>query len=284
MKKLFQKFGFSLILLSLVLSSCVNLKHVNDFSSTSLKSLKKFEEINYSFKQNCLDNCLDDKIKTLNLNTEDCYCVLSDNADSVTLLIYSSLRGYLDGLSSLSNNRTTSYKINALTNALTEGNFDFIAIQKEQVKAYSNISKISLKAFTDQYRKSKIKVYVKDANESFKVLISFLEFNLSANLIGKLNVQKQRIKSYYYDLTKHPSLSKLEKIKAVEEYYNQLNKIEVKQNELITYSKVILKIADGHEKLAENIKKLNKTEIKEILTQYTSEIEDIISAFNKIKK
>ncbi len=263
---------------------CINLKYVNDFSSSSLKSLKKFEEIKYSFKQNCLDNCLDDKIKNLNLNTEDCHCAIDEKADSATLLIYSSLRGYIEGLSSLSNHGLTSYKTNALTNALTEGNFGSIAIQKEQVKAYANISEILLKAFSDQYRKRKIKEYVKDANESFNVLISFLEFNLSANLVGKLNVQKQRIKSYYYDLTKDPSLSKLEKIKAAEEYYYHLSKIEVKQNELITYSKVIKKIADGHQKLTENIEKLNKAAIKEMLTQYASDIEDIISVFNKIIK
>jgi hypothetical protein len=284
MTKRLQKFGFALILLTLGLSSCVNLKHVNDFSSTSLKSLKKFEDINYSFKQNCLDNCQDNKIHNLNLNAEDCDCVLNDKADSVTLLIYSSLRGYLDGLTNLSNNDLTSYKMDALTKALTEGKFGSITIEKEQVEAYSKISKILLKAFTDGYRKKKIKEYVKEANEPLKVLITFLDFNLSANLVGKLNVQKGRIKSYYFDLTKDPSLSTIEKTKAAEQYYSQLSKIEAKQNELLTYSKAIKKVVDGHQKLTENIEKMTKAEIKELLTQYASDIQDIISEFNKIKK
>jgi hypothetical protein len=284
MTKQFQKFGLALILLTVGLSSCVNLKHVNDFSSSSLKSIKKFEEINYTFKQNCLDNCQDKKINDLSLSAKDCDCKLNEKADSVTLLIYNSVQGYLDGLTNLSNNDLTSYKMDALTKALTEGDFGSIKIEKEQVEAYSKISKILLKAFTDEYRKKKIKEYVKDANQPIKVLITFLDFNLSANLVGKLNVQKQRIESYYFDLTKDPTLSTIEKRKAVEEYYIQLGKIEAKQKELVTYSKALKKITEGHQKLVDNIETLSKDEIKELLTQYSSDIQDIISEFNKLKK
>jgi len=284
MTKQFQKLGLALILLTVGLSSCVNLKHVNDFSSSSLKSIKKFEEINYSFKQNCLENCQDEKIKNLSLNAKDCDCKLNEKADSVTLLIYNSVRGYLDGLTSISDNDLTSYKMDALTKALTEGDFGSIKIEKEQVEAYSKISKILLKAFTDEYRKKKIKEYVTEANEPLKVLITYLDFNLSSNLVGKLNVQKQRIESYYFDLTKDSTLSIIEKRKAVEEYYVQLGKIESKQKELITYSKALKKIAEGHQKLVDNIEKLSKDEIKELLTQYSSDIQDIISEFNKLKK
>jgi hypothetical protein len=284
MTKQSKKFTLVLILLSLGLSSCVILKHVNDFSSSSLKSIKKFEEINYSFKQSCLDNCQDKKIKDLNLNANDCDCKLNEKADSVTLLIYNSVRGYFDGLTSLSNNDLTSYKMDALTKALTEGDFGSIKIEKEQVEAYSKISKILLKAFTDEYRKKKIKKYVKEANEPIKVLITFLDFNLSSNLVGKLNVQKKRIESYYFDLIKDSTLSTIEKRKVVEEYYAQLNKNEAKQKELVTYSKALKKIAEGHQKLVDNIEKISDDEIKELLTQYASDIQDIISEFNKLKK
>lgn len=284
MTKQFQKIGLVLILLTVGLGSCVNLKYVNDFSSSSLKSVKKFEEINYSFKQNCLDNCLDKKINDLSLSTKDCDCKTNEKADSVTLIIYNAIKDYLDGLTNLSNNDFTNYKFDALNKALTEGDFGSIKIEKTQVDAYSNISKILLRAFTDEYRKAKIKKYITNANAPIKILLTFLDFNLSANLEGKLNVQKQRIESYYFDLTKDPTLSILEKRKAVEEYYQQLGKIEAKQNEIFTYSKALKKIVEGHQKLVDNIDKLSKAEIKEQLTQYASDIQDIISEFNKIKK
>ena len=284
MKKQFQKFGLALILFAVGLSSCINLKQVNNFSSSSLKSIKKYEEINYSFKQNCLDNCIDKRIIDFSLNAKECDCKLNEKADSVTLLIYNSVRGYLDGLTNLSNNDLTNYKMDALTKALAEGDFGSIKIGKEQVEAYSNISKILLKAFTDGYRKKKIKEYVIAANEPIKVLIAFLDFNLSANLVGKLNVKKQRIVSYYLDLIKDATLSTFEKRKAVEEYYSQLGKIEAKQKEIVIYSKALKKIAEGHQKLVDNIETLNKVDIKELLTQYASDIQDIISEFNKLTK
>jgi len=284
MTKKIKKIGLGLILLTVGLSSCVNLKHVNDFSSSSLKSIKKYEEINYSFKQNCLDNCQDKKINDLSLSAKDCDCKLNEKADSVTLLIYNSVRGYLDGLTNLSNNELTSYKMDALTKVLTEGDFGSIKIEKEQVEAYSKISKILLKAFTDEYRKRKIKEYVLSANEPIKVLITFLDFNLSSNLIGNLRVQKNSIEEYSFELLKDSTLSKIEKRKVIEDYYSRINKIEEKEKELVTYSKALKKIAEGHQKLVDNIETLSKDEIKELLTQYASDIQDIISEFNKLKK
>jgi len=284
MTKKIKKIGLGLILLTVGLSSCVNLKHVNDFSSSSLKSIKKYEEINYSFKQNCLDNCQDKKINDLSLSAKDCDCRLNEKADSVTLLIYNSVRGYLDGLTNLSNNELTSYKMDALTKVLTEGDFGSIKIEKEQVEAYSKISKILLKAFTDEYRKRKIKEYVLSANEPIKVLITFLDFNLSSNLIGNFRVQKNSIEEYSFELLKDSTLSKIEKRKVIEDYYSRINKIEEKEKELVTYSKALKKIAEGHQKLVDNIETLSKDEIKELLTQYASDIQDIISEFNKLKK
>ena len=134
MLKLLQNVGYVLIFFTAGLTSCVNLKHVNDFSSTSLNSLKKFEEINYSFKQNCFDNCQNIKIQNLNLNSDECDCASNVKADSITLIIYSSLRGYLDGLTKLSKNDVTNYKMDAFTTALTEGNFGAITVQKGGIK------------------------------------------------------------------------------------------------------------------------------------------------------
>jgi hypothetical protein len=283
MTKQFKRIIPALILLIAGLSSCVNLKHVNNFASSSLVSVGKFEEINYSFTQNCLENCHHTKIAELDLNPNDCNCESNEKADSVTLLIYHSVRGYLHGLTSLSNNDLTSYQMDALTKALTESDLGSIKIESEQVEAYSEISQILLKSVTDGFRKKRIKEYVREANEPVKVLIGFLDFNLSSNLAGKLNVQKQRLESYYFDLSRDPDLSAFEKRKVVEEYYLKLNQIEARQDELVAYSKALRKIAEGHQKLVDNIDDLTNDEIKILLNQYSADIQGLISEFNKLK-
>jgi hypothetical protein len=278
------KFFVLLLLLTGGLQSCVNLNHVNNFASCSLKSVKNFEAIDYSFKQNCLENCQDKKINDFTLTSQDCDCKANEKADSVTFLIYNAVKGYLDGLTNLSNNNLTNYKMDNLKKSLTESDLKSIKIEKAHIEAYSKISGILLNAFTNKYRKNKIKQYLKTGNEPFKVLISFLDFNLSANLTGKLNVQKQGIKDSYFDLTKDNTLSTFEKRKAVEEYYQRSNKIDARQSALTTYSKELKKIAAGHQSLVDNIEKMNKDEIKEQLTQYASDIQDLVSEFNKITK
>jgi len=280
MKTQFCKTGLVLILFGLGISSCVNLKHVNEFSVSSLASLSKFEEIDYSFKQNCLENCLDKKIDSLVIKQISCNCATDEKADSVTLIIYQALKGYFDGLTHLSNNELTTYKMDALNSSL----INEAGLDKTQVEACSNISKILLRAFADGYRQHKIKEYVVAANDPVRVLIHFLDFNLSFNLVGKLDVQKRRIGSYYFDLTKDSTISTIDKRKAVQEYYLQLDKIQVRQNELRTYSKALDKIAQGHQVLVDNIDKLSAKDIREQLTHYSSDIQNVVSEFNKIKK
>jgi len=284
MKTQFCKTGLVLILFALGISSCVNLKHVNEFSASSLGSLSKFEEIDYSFKQNCLDNCQDKKINNMIVSQTDCNCANDEKADSVTLVIYQALKGYFSGLTRLSDNELTNYKLDTLNSALINNSFGSVKLDKTQIEAYSNISKILIHAFTDGYRKQKIKEYITKANDPVKVLIHYLELNLSFNLVGKLDVQKRRIASYYFDLTKDSTIAIIDKRKAVQEYYLQLNKIQVRQNELRTYSKALDKIAQGHQVLVDNIDKLSAKDIREQLTQYSSDIQNVVSEFNKIKK
>lgn len=284
MIRLIFKIFLSVFLLTGGLQSCVNLKHINNFASSSLHSVKNFEEIDYSFKQNCLENCQDKKINELNLRSQDCDCKADEKADSITFLIYKAIKGYFDGLTNLSNNNLTNYKLNVLTKPFTERDFKSVKIGKAQVEAYLNISNILLKSFTNKYRKNKLKEYLKAGNEPIKVLISFLDFNLSANLTGKLNVQKQGLNDYYLDLTKDNTLSTFEKREAVEEYYRRSGEIGAKQKALTTYSKGLKKVASGHQKLVDNIEKIHKDEIIEELTQCSSDIQDLISAFNKTVK
>ena len=123
---------------------------------------------------------------------------------------------------------------------------------------------------------------MKEGNEPLSVLIRYLDFNLSANLTGKLNVQKQRLRETYFDLTKDQTLSLFDKRNVVTAYYERLDQIEAKQNELATYSKALKKIVLGHQKLTDNLSSINKDNIKEQLTRDASDIQDIISEFNKI--
>ena len=278
-----------IVILTLSLTSCVNLKSVNDYSLTSLKSIRKFEEINYSFKQHCIDRCQFEAIRKFEIKNwkdaeKECACALYQQADSVTQLIYNAINGYFEGLSNLSNNNLTTYNFDALKNSLTEGNFGNVEIKKEQVDAYANISKILLRATMDLYRKKKIKDYVEQANEPIQILLSTFQFILQSNLEGLVEVKKEKLFSYYKDMARNNTLSEYEKGKAVIDYYQQLSDLNAKQKQIDAFAKGIKVIADGHQKLYDSRNKMTAKELREMLIQYASDIQNIISEFNKLKK
>lgn len=280
------------LLLTVGISSCINLKSVNTFSSSSLKGIKKFEDINYSFNQHCNERCKFEAISKLEVKKKlECDCSLYKSADSVTILIFNSINGYFDGLAKLSNNELTDYKFDALKKALVKGDFGDVKIEEKHVNAYSEISKILLKATTDAYRKRKLKFYITKANEHIQVLLTSFQFIVQKNLADELEFKKDKLSVFYSNMMdttlpdiKAKNYTTADKEKAIMEYYQQLEDIELKRQQIIAFAKSLNVIKTGHQKLFDNKDKMTAKEIKELLTGYANDIEDIISEFNKLKK
>src|SRR3978361_1245753 len=84
--------------LALILTGCANLKTLNYYSSNSVKGLKKFEQIGYSFTKACNDRCAIEQLEKNQLIRTGCECKSEREADSVTLAIYTAIKGYFEGL------------------------------------------------------------------------------------------------------------------------------------------------------------------------------------------
>jgi hypothetical protein len=267
----------------LFVASCVNLKKVNDYASASSKNIKKFEELGYSFVKACNDKCVIEQLDKQQFLKQSCDCKSENEADSVTLVIYNSVKGYFEGLAKLSNNELTNYKFDALTKALKEGDFGGVKINGDHVSAYAKISSVLTRAITDAYRKKKISKYIGEANDAIKVLLKSLEFNLVSNLSKKLEVKKERVKSYYFSLFDDTKASSYEKKKILEDFNSATFDIDTKKKQIIAFGKGLNTIAEGHQLLFENRNKLNAKDLKELLSQYASDIQDIVDEINKLK-
>jgi hypothetical protein len=213
-----------------------------------------------------------------------CHCDNFAKADNVTLLIYNAIKGYFDGLTNLSNKDLTNYNFDALKKSLTEGTFGNIKIDKNHVDAYSALSKILLKASTDIYRKKKLIEYIEDANAPIQILLSEFQFIIQNNLRGELDFKREKLYTYYKNMINNNTLTDYEKGMATTDYYQQLLEVTTKQNQIDAFAKSLKSMAEGHQKLYENRNKMQAKEVKELLTGYASDIQDIISEFNKLKK
>ncbi len=266
------KYVFLFLSSALLFSSCVNLKHVTEFSKSAVESVETFETLSSSFSQTCLEDCQSKNIAALNIHQTDCDCSQNEEADRVTALIYHGLQGYFYALTNISDNQLTNYQTDGLTNSITSGNFGSIQVNEADVKSYSNIITLVGRAFTDGYRRNKIKTYISNANQPVQDLLHFLDLNLAGNLKNKLEVQKSSLKNYYFDLVRDKKLSTYERTKFAEDYFSRIQEIERQQNELAAYSKILNSIAEGHASLNSEVEKLSDTELKVALAKYGSQL------------
>jgi hypothetical protein len=284
MKKSFSTSVLGVLMLSILIGGCANLRAINDFSSDSLRGVQKFEQINYSFTQHCHDRCVFEATRKFEIKRSlECDCDIYKKADTVTMLIYNSIRGYLIGLTNLSGNNLANYNLDTLKRSLTEGNFGDIKIGKEQVNAYGGIAQILLNAVAGAYRIKKIKLYVEQANKPIQILLNKFQFILQKNLNDELNFKKEKLFAFYRELLLNNDLTEYEKGKATTEYYEQVANIDRTQQEIDLFAGSLVNISEGHQKIYDNRNKLTARELKNLLVGYQSNISNMISHFNKLK-
>jgi len=257
---------------ALLFSNCVNLKHVTEFSKSAIESVETFEVLSANFYKVCLEDCQNKNISALNINQTDCDCSQNQEADRITAHIYHALQGYFYALTNISDDQLTNYQTDGLSNAITAGSFGSIQVNEVDVKSYANIITLVGRAFTDGYRKNKIKTYISTANQPVQDLLHFLNLNLAGNLNGKLEVQKSSTKNYYFDLVRDQKLSTYERTKFAEDYFSSIQEIQRQQDELKEYSRILNSISEGHAKLYLEIEELNEDEVKVALAKYGSQL------------
>lgn len=264
------------------LSSCTNLRHVSDFSTSAKKGLASYESLGFGFEKSCLDNCFEQSIQRLELNPS-CPCMQEAKADSATFVIYQALAAYLDGLVRLSANETARYNTKALTDQVGSGSFGTITFSPEQATAYINIGNILGNAISNGYRKNKIRQYVTEADPSFQELVRFLDFNLSRNLKGVLRNQSSMLQIIYIQLYSEPTLSAFEKRQVANEYFERRRILDQYDKEIDLYVKMLGKIGSGHRELAENINRWSIPDLKSHLSELSGDLEELYGHYNKLK-
>lgn len=117
-------------------------------------------------------------------------------------------------------------------------------------------------SITDEFRKNKIRMYVKEADKPLGILTTYLDYNISNNLHGKLKNYKSKLRMYYFGITDDNGNSNFDKMSSLKEYYAELEKINTWEKEIKTYAELLQKIKKGHHELAKNVDKIKDDELK----------------------
>ena len=274
--------GFSYFLLFpmvFILAGCANLDKINDFASTAKKGATAFETLPITFKSICMDDCKEQDIKAGKLNASKCDCNIEEQADSVDFLFYKTISGYLDGLQKLSENQTTVYNFDSLSTQLTD-----LKVPSATAGAYAKLGSILATAITDGYRRNKLKIYIREANPNLQELLRYLGSNIGTSLAIKLGANKSKLESDYLSLLKNSSGNDFEKRSIIKEFYLENNTIQNQMGELKAYASMLKTIGEGHQQLADNLDKLDKDGLKTMLSKYASNIKDIRTQIQLLKK
>ncbi len=278
------KIGFYCLVAALALSGCINLRHIDAYSASALASVNQLNEFDDGFTQHCRDRCRFNAIDSFKIYRKlNCPCKDYERADSVVRILVKATATYFIGLSQLSKNNLTHYRVDPLKKALKAEDLKVFQLNKEVVNAYSKLADVLLHAFTDSFRQRKIKEYVRSANPSLQLIISKLEFIEFQNLNDLLSFKKERLFEQSEVLLRRQGLNEYEKQHATEEYYQGLEKIENSQMQILLTSRSLKLIAAGHQKIDENLDKISATDLKQKLLSYAKEIQDLIMEFDKLK-
>jgi len=257
--------------------SCTDLAHVHRFAESGRKEMATGNAMTYNFNQACLDRCRLNAMRAFDIKREEsCNCKLYDEADAVTSKIEKALGKYFTALARLSDDELTNYNVDPLADALAEGQFGSVTIEKKQSQAYASIAQILLKATTDAYRRKKTKDYIAAGNEPVQVLLSKLQFILNANLATELDFKKESLYAYYSELRQSKNLSDYERGEAVKTYYDQLNQASRQKAGILKYAKALERTAAAHQQLYDNRNKLTVAQIRSLLQEYTDDINGIL--------
>ena len=277
---------FVLLFVSLSLSSCINLKAVNDYASAATKGIQKFEDIKYSYNQQCLDKDKFKNIIKMEMKKDDNItnsCEDFKEGDNANLIIYTAINNYFKGLANLSNEDLTKFNFEPLNKSLNEGNFGSINFDKADVDAYTKIVQLLSEPLADIYRGNKIKKYVGEANAPIQILLSKFQF-AQENIVIDLKQEKKDLHQNYFNLFDLNNFTFYEKMTIVREYNQKVAEINSNIEQYEIFINSVKATAEGHQKLYDNRNKMTEKEIKNILIVHAGKIKDIITEFNKLKK
>ncbi|MBR9776656.1 MAG: hypothetical protein GYB55_17200 [Cytophagales bacterium] len=263
--------------------SCSSLIPVQNLSREALNGIGMFKEIGYNFHTACLEECTFSKVSQFEIEREEnCACDTYLMADEEVNNLYFALMDYWEGLYQLSSMEMNQYNLNRPASTLAASNL--IAFKEDQLLAFQKLSELSLKAVTGQYRKNRIKSYMKEADPYQQIISEKLVFVLKENLLGLMEIQNEAWYSFYKSMSYDPTLNTINKASAAREYYNILGEHKAQANQIKVLIEAIALISEEHHSLVASDFKFNSTNFKAEIGRMSKDLRTLHHAYEQFKK
>lgn len=273
---------YNAIFCLILLSSCANLGHIQKYSEASSESLNSFSNLAINFTGICQDRCRVKHISDFAI-WEPCDCQDAKSADSVFNALNKTVSAYFLGLNKLSGDAGKPLQTAQLADTLGEKDFGSLNFNQEEVSAYTRLLGVATSTFFATRNQRILAKTIKDTDLALQTLLIAMHRNMEENLLEFLGDLDGDRDSFYFSDVSDEDYSSMDKRIMVQEYYIQKDLLKSKQAAIKGYMEGLEKIRKGHAELAENSGKLNGKTMQANLALIGSELEQLNTAFKKLR-
>lgn len=272
---------FFLIVFFWMLYGCVSLNEVNHYATTSVESLNKINNVDYTFNNYCTKDCELQQLRSGEIDTLfHCDCEEpAAKADEAIQKIHLTVTSYLSAIAQLSNNKNFTYDVSNLTGALQQN--PLLKLTDEQASIYTKAGNFIAVAATSFYRKKKLKEYLEKADPVFQQLTETFIFLINNRLREQLKIgYDERVANIKQMLgnAKNDKGFKQIIIKLFLDEHTYYKKHDALIN---SYTALLQSVKKGHHDLYLQRNDLKNTKTRELIKRSAQDMQDIVAALRK---
>lgn len=276
---MYKKYHLLLVFVLPFVYSCVPLTEVHNYATTSVEALNKINSVDYTFKDYCRQDCELQQLRAGEIQPNfNCNCTeMAVNADDAIEKIRLTLRAYLVAVAQLSNNKSFSYDVSGLTQAVQKS--QLLGLNEQQISIANKAGNFIATAATALYRKKKLKQYLGEADTLFQNLtetfIYLVDNRLRAQLKFQYNARVPNLKQIL-DNTNDRGVKQM----AIKLYLNEQEYFTKHNNLINAYVALLKEMQKGYHELYIHRFSLGDVTSKDVLKKYADDLQYLIDSLN----
>lgn len=266
------------IVLTLTLGACANLKEIKEFAAISADSAS-YQGIAKDYVASIeRQKAFEDQKSQPELDA----ILNARKAQLIDILdLQQTISTYMQALGDLASDEPINYdnSIQSFTNALSNSKL----LDQKDVTAVEEIGGLLLKAVTDGYRQRELRKLINDTNTPLQIVIKATQKILKA-FAKSLEIEKGSIERYYDNLIFRPG-SPSEPVAvalAKAKEADTISVVDQKIKAVNNYDSILLKIAQAHQHLYDNQDNIGKEQLAATIESYSKDIEKAYKALRDL--
>ncbi|MXN91156.1 hypothetical protein GR160_07920 [Flavobacterium sp. Sd200] len=268
---------------------CADLKHVNNFSKTAVKTIISYDDIGYNFTSSYYTYTLGQNAYKLTgnivgntLQLPQAIIVANEpkmatDADKAITFYIKSISAYFEALTKLSDPNLVNYNFDAVRDNIKADaalKAKLGVTSDDKVDAAAKIATVFTSKLMGAYREKKIREviigYDGDVSKSIQTLIDI--FNNA--LLPLIAADQALIDSKYSLILANPNVEISKKADLTKAYNDEKIKLDKHKTQITQLVEALVKIKDEHNKTATVLanSKLTAQAVKDIINQHSAEV------------